>query len=130
MAADSDAVGKLVRINEEPYTVIGVVRNGFGFRLSGEAPDLWKPASLDRDTARTAGALRLIARLKRGVTLEAAHAQMQVMAADLKRRYHTGMGPRGEDAGYAIAVVPCAKNCMEQFDRRYTHSQARARFCC
>ncbi len=97
--------GASLRMNDEVYQVVGVLKPGFAFRLSGEAPDVWLPALLD-PAARDAGNLRAIARLKAGVTLASAQAQMHVIAADLKRRYHAGMGPHGEDGGYDAVVIP------------------------
>ena len=104
--SDPAVIGKLIRIDDTPCAVVGVLREGFGFRLSGVAPELWLPAALDPDPARAAGALQSIARLKPGVPAAEANAQMQVIAADLKRRYRTQMGPHGEDAGYTVTVVP------------------------
>ncbi len=102
-------MGATLRIDEAPYIVAGVLREGFGFRLSGEAPEIWLPLPLDPPPARDAGSLRAIARLKPGVTLQQARSEIAVMAARFKQQYHTGMGPHGEDGGYQIAVVPLRK---------------------
>lgn len=97
--------GKSIRIDDQPYQVVGVLKPGFAFRVSGDAPEVWLPAGLD-PVARDVGNLRAVARLKPGVTLASAQAQMHVIAADLKARYHAGMGPHGEDGGYDAAVIP------------------------
>lgn len=103
---DAGVIGKRILIDDVSCTVIGVLKQGFRFRLSGEAPQVWLPANLDSDPARLVGNFRLIARLTRGVSPEAAGAQMRVVATVLRQRYRTGMGPHGEDGGYGIAVVP------------------------
>jgi len=97
--------GKSIQVNDQLYQVVGVLQPGFSFRVSGEAPDIWLPAVLDVG-ARDAGNLQAVARLKPGVTLRAAQANMHGIAADLKQRYHAGMGPHGEDGGYDAAVIP------------------------
>jgi putative ABC transport system permease protein len=100
-----DAIGRSVMVNEEPYRIIGVLRPGLAFRLSGDAPEIWLPCKLDPG-ARDSGNLQAVARLKAGSSLAAAQAQMHLIAADLKRRYHAGMGPHGEDGGYDAVVIP------------------------
>ncbi len=106
LGGDAGVIGKRILIDEVACTVVGVLHQGFRFRLSGEAPEVWLPASLDPDPQRLVGNFRLIARLKQGVSPEEAGAQMRVAAAGLRQRYRTGMGPHGEDGGYGIAVVP------------------------
>jgi putative ABC transport system permease protein len=103
---EAGVIGKRILIDDVSCNVVGVLKQGFRFRLSGEAPQAWLPANLDPDPARLVGNFRLIARLARGVSPETASAQMRVIATVLQRRYRTGMGPHGEDGGYGIAVVP------------------------
>jgi len=97
--------GHSIRVNDQPYQVVGVLKPGFAFRLAGDAPQIWLPTSLD-PVARDIGNLQAVARLKPGVTLAAARAQMHVIAVDLKARYHAGMGPHGEDGGFDAVVIP------------------------
>ncbi len=101
-----EAIGATMRIDDTPFRVVGVLIPGFGFRVSGQTPDVWIPAALDPDPARSAGQLQALGRLSRSLTLAQARARMQVVAAGLKQRYRTGMGPHGEDGGYSIEVVP------------------------
>ncbi len=97
--------GPEVRIDDQICRVIGVLPPAFAFRLSGEAPQVWLPEILDPGP-RDSGNLQAVARLRKGVGLGAAQAEMHVIAAGLKQRYHTGMGPHGEDGGYDVVVVP------------------------
>ena len=80
--ADPNVVGKPVRINGEAGTIIGVLPPGFGFPLSSE---VWTPMRLDplrlpRGDGQT---LQLIGRLRDGVTLESAQAEIAALAEAL-----------------------------------------------
>ncbi len=105
LGSAKDVLGQSLVVNDQPYRVVGVLQRGFAFRLAGDAPEIWLPAGLDA-AARDAGNLQAVARLKQGVTLASAQAQMHVVAADLKQRYHAGMGPHGEDGGYDAVAIP------------------------
>jgi putative ABC transport system permease protein len=105
LGGSKDALGRTLTVNNQPYRVIGVLRPDFAFRLSGDAPEVWLPCGLDAGP-RDSGNLRAIARLKPGVDLASAQARMHLIAADLKQRYHAGMGPHGEDGGYDSVVIP------------------------
>ena len=41
-----------------------------------------------------------------GIGAADAQSRMSLVAADLKRRYRTGVGPQGEDAGYTVRLSP------------------------
>ncbi|HSU06275.1 MAG TPA: ABC transporter permease, partial [Acetobacteraceae bacterium] len=105
LGGSKDALGRTLTVSSQPYRVIGVLRPGFAFRLSGDAPEVWLPCGLDAGP-RDSGNLSAIARLKPGVRVKAAQAEMHRIAADLKQRYHAGMGPHGEDGGYDSVVIP------------------------
>ncbi len=95
----------LLRVDNRSYQVVGVLPEGFTFRLGGEPPSIWLPVNLDAPS-RDAGSLQAVARLKPGVSASRAQAAMAVIADELKRQYRTGMGPHGEDGQYRVAVTP------------------------
>jgi len=78
-------VGTHVRIDGRAATIVGVVDRRFEGGEIGSVPDIWMPASVDptirQPTRRTNGqlALKLIGRLKPGVTIEQARAEMSVL---------------------------------------------------
>jgi len=81
-ASDSEVIGHTIRINREPYSIIGVLPAGF--RLMGYITQLWVPLVItpedQRPEARKAHSLFLVARLKPGVTLEQARADISTLA--------------------------------------------------
>jgi putative ABC transport system permease protein len=85
---DESIVGRKVEVNSTPRTIIGVMPPGFYFR--NRETDFWMPIGLDpaQDYRKTAGRFLLCAaRLKPGVTIEQAQAQMTAIAARLEAAY-------------------------------------------
>src|SRR5216683_5056334 len=80
--SDASSIGRTIRLNRENYTVIGVMPASF--RLLGFTPQLWTPLVLtaadQAATARKDRSLYLFARLKSGVTLEEARAELVTLA--------------------------------------------------
>lgn len=78
-----DAVGRDVRINGEPYAVVGVLPEGFGFL----DPDVqvWLPAAFSAeeksDDSRHSNNWSYLARLKPGATVEQARQQIEALNA-------------------------------------------------
>lgn len=83
---DRGIVGKSIRVNTLPYTVVGVMPRGFNFPEIGQA---WRPmpiesAESERNNRFYAGA---IGRLKDGVALEAARTDLETVMRRLERTY-------------------------------------------
>jgi predicted permease len=85
--SDPGLVGKSVTLNGEGYTVIGVMPAGFQF-LSQDV-GMWVPIAFTPQQAASRGShyLRVVARLKPGVTAERAQAEMSTIAARLQQQY-------------------------------------------
>jgi putative ABC transport system permease protein len=83
---DVGIVGKRIRMNGEPYQVVGVMPRGFTFP---ERSDLWIPLALTPRELRNFGShyLRVFARLKPGISREQASRDMAGLAAQLAREY-------------------------------------------
>ena len=84
-ASDRGIVGQTIRINGTPTTVVGVMPEGFGFPAREQ---LWTPLALDDTRAGTATgdnapAYNVIARLRDGVTREAAGADIAAIGRRL-----------------------------------------------
>jgi predicted permease len=87
-AGDPNVIGRSVRMDNKPVTIIGVLPRRFEFSPGGIAP-LWVPLHLNpyEATARNARWLNVVGRLAPGVTLQQATAEMQTITARLAHEY-------------------------------------------
>lgn len=79
--SDPSILGRMVRLNRENYSVVGVMASDF--RLLGFTPEIWTPLVLSAAdqtaAARNNRYLLLFARLSPGVTLEQARAEVDTL---------------------------------------------------
>jgi putative ABC transport system permease protein len=92
--ADPNIIGRTVKLDEAPYTVVGVMPASLRFPQAGEgaakAVELWTPLALtgdEKQARRRDSNFNLIGRLKPGVTLKQAQANMAAVAARIERQY-------------------------------------------
>ena len=105
--ANTHILGKNVTLEGQTYEVVRVMPRGLRFSIGRpDTPDVWVPLSLATDPNRNTGRLEIVARLREGVTLASAQAQMDTLARQMEQQYHIEMGPHGEDPGYGIWLVP------------------------
>jgi len=97
--ADPSIVGRAVRLNGQPYTVVGVVADAVQFSRPAEIWTL-SPPFPDIPLFRSARAVEVVARLKRGVSIEQAQAELGVIAERLARQY-----PEANGAGVVIEPI-------------------------
>jgi predicted permease len=84
--ADSSVVGRTMLVNAIPHTIVGVMRRGFAFPSTREA--LWIPINLtEHDAERGAHSFHVIGRLRPGVTVANAAAEMERIGDALRREY-------------------------------------------
>jgi putative ABC transport system permease protein len=82
--SDPGILGRTIRLNGEPRTIVGVMPH----RFTWHAADVWIPTPIDRAEPDAPTASRNFqARLKRGVTLQQAEAQLNVIAARRARTH-------------------------------------------
>lgn len=106
--ADPNIIGKSVELNGEAITVVGVMGPDFDwyvseFSFTHERPQLWTPLEMDatwHDRTKVGRFLRVIGRVRPGVPVTQAQAQMNVIAANLAARY-----PK-YDKGWGVTLVP------------------------
>jgi predicted permease len=84
----NDVIGQSVRLDGVSYSVIGVLPRSFEFALV-PTPDLWTvmQAATDCERRRDCHNLYAVGRLKDGVSVQAALANMQSIAQQLERQY-------------------------------------------
>ncbi|HEY0966473.1 MAG TPA: ABC transporter permease [Opitutaceae bacterium] len=88
---DPNLVGNTVRINSTDVTLVGIMPEGFEFVgpwIRTVDPQVWMPQSLEEQKAtRDSHWLCGVARLKPGVSVEAAHAEVQAIGKRLTELY-------------------------------------------
>jgi putative ABC transport system permease protein len=91
---DPGIIGKTVRLDDDPMTIIGIMPRGFRHVLeSGASPmEVWAPIALDNPdpnflNARGARVYDLIGRLDRGRTVEDARTELAALTARLREQY-------------------------------------------
>ena len=107
-AGDAHRLGSEIQVNGKTYTVIGVLPADFhlpalfqGFDV--RRPEIWMPMSESLDAAQEANRVTYVfARLRDGVSLQKARAEMAVIASGLEKQY-----PR-IDTGFSASVFPLA----------------------
>ncbi|HSV63060.1 MAG TPA: ABC transporter permease, partial [Chthoniobacterales bacterium] len=96
-----DVVGRAVQLNGEPYQVVGVAP--FGFGLTGKI-DAWLPMAFKPDEtandARGGHYINVAGRLKPGVTVAQARAELEVLASQLANQYPDS------NKGWGILMMP------------------------
>ena len=82
---DPKVMGRSLVVDGEPCTIIGVAPAGFRFFF---APEIWMPMALDRaKVTRDFHYMVPLGRLKPGVTLAQARAEMDGIAKNIERAY-------------------------------------------
>jgi predicted permease len=105
--AAPDILGRKITLNEQPFTVVGVMPRGTAHPGNeyqplayGQDVDVWWPFAFDGNPSqRGSHYLEGIARLKHGVTLDQAQAELNAIMAQLARE-HEG------DQGWNVLMVP------------------------
>jgi putative ABC transport system permease protein len=108
-AANREIVGQQIRLNGEPYTVVGILPPGIHDRFNSQ---LWVPLVLERDqNNRDVRPVSVMARLKDGVSPAQAQAEMNGIAQQLLAE-QPGANPRG------VSVEPLHLNFVTDATRR------------
>jgi len=83
-----DVIGQTATLSTQPYTVVGVLPRTFHFAPASDA-EIWMPLQPAGgcETRRSCHNLEGFARLKDGVSIESARAEMQAIAKQLEAQY-------------------------------------------
>ena len=110
-ASDPDIVGKDIRMNGDPYKVVGVLPAGMYDRLPME---LWVPLAFgpEQNNNHDAHFILVMGRLKDGVSMEQAQADMNGIAAQLQNEF-----PKS-NTNWGVSVEPLHLNFLDPGTRR------------
>ena len=99
-AGDPHAVGQSILLNARKYTIVGVMPASFRFPWRSQ---LWIPQVMDGKELRGRGShwANAIGRMKPGVSIKAALADLKIIAARLEKQYP---GPNGK-VGAAVTSL-------------------------
>jgi predicted permease len=86
-----DIVGRTIQLDGQPYLVVGVIGRGF---VTEPVGDLWLPFQFDLASRDMAHYFTVAARLKPGITLPQANAQLNLAADQFRRTYAGALGPQ------------------------------------
>ncbi|HEX6717109.1 MAG TPA: ABC transporter permease, partial [Pyrinomonadaceae bacterium] len=108
--SNRDLIGKDIRMNGEPYTVVGVLPPGMHDRFNSQ---LWVPLSFrPEEITHDSNFMPVMARLKDGVSIAQAQAEMDGIAAQLQNEFPKTNANRG------ISVQPLHLNFVTESTRR------------
>jgi putative ABC transport system permease protein len=108
--ADPNLVGKDIRMNGEPFTVVGITPAGIYDRFNSQ---LWVPLTFNPEQVNhNSPTMLVMARLKDGVSLDQAQAEMNGIATQLQSEF-----PQS-NANRTISVEPLHLNFLTEATRR------------
>ena len=129
--ADQSLIGQTIRLNSNPYTLIGVAPPGFVGPLVGVAPDVWVPTALQPEVDPASAALRrarghsgtfdlrrsrglsMVGRLPSDASIDQVASRAEVISSRLQTTYPDTnrnrrfiVAPLGEGRGFRVATRP------------------------
>lgn len=102
-AANQAIVGSNIQLNDQAFTVVGVMPRGFAYPIyPGFEPQMWKPENWTAQERAVRGNHNygVIARLKPGVTLGQARAELAAISGRLAQQYPE------DNKGWGATAVP------------------------
>jgi predicted permease len=120
MGGDPAAVGRTLLLNGTPFTVVGVAPKDFTGIESAMQPELWVPMAMNRQIkrdpefnwyegrlARRGVFIWALGRLKPGVTVAAAQAEMTSLARHLQQEFPN------DNKGRTVVLVPLGQATVQ-----------------
>lgn len=99
---NSQAIGSKLKLGNKLYTIIGVMPTGFEFPPMGDGPAAWVPLVTDQSyEARDSRDITAVGRLKDGVSVAAAQAELTGIQTNISNAYpKLQLGKRVEVGSY------------------------------
>src|SRR5262245_896543 len=122
--ADSEVIGKTIALNGQRFTVVGVAPAGFKGTLTGLVAEIWVPLMMYTvalpgagELARGPDMLYLMAfgRLKAGVALAQAQAELNGYARQLEQQFPDTNKERGVNLASASGAHPALRGVLTAF---------------
>ena len=123
--SNAGVIGSVLQLNGHSFTVVGVAGKAFRGTVPGAPVDIWLPLKVQPFViprlsdgilhSRTAGWLNVFGRLRPGVTLDQARAELGTIAAQLARAYPQTNGHRGVDMLPGLGLDPDDKDALAAF---------------
>jgi putative ABC transport system permease protein len=114
---DGEVIGRSLELEGRPHSIVGVLPPGFDLPYSAE---VWVPMQLALDALpfeeRAATAHELVARLRPGVRLQDADAELKTLARRLEQEH-----PRVR-RGWSYGVIPLRQQLLGDLEGRTTRS--------
>jgi putative ABC transport system permease protein len=112
-ASDPQILGKIVKVDGKPFTIVGVMDKGFDFPLSAEA---WLPTAFDakQRVERDNRPLWVLGRLKPQATFEQAKAEMLTIAHQQAEAFPDAY------KDWELRVIPLGEFAAGDLTRQYT----------
>ena len=87
--ADAGIVGRSIKLNDDLFTITGIMGREF---VSYPPADVWLPLQPDPNSTNQGNYLLIAARLKPGISLETANAQLKIVGEQTRRDIPKWMG--------------------------------------
>src|ERR1700693_1070879 len=97
---DPGILGRSILLGGSPYEVVGIVAPGAQTEAQ-VPPEVWVPLQIDPDSNSQVEYFLTLARLKSGVTLSMARAQLQIAAEEYRRKFPNSVTMRD---GYSFGA--------------------------
>jgi predicted permease len=116
---DPSIVGRTLTLSGDPYTVVGVLPRSFVLNREAlptvggtEQADMYLPLPLSAQDLNNYGSenYNIVAKLKRGVSVSQAQADVDIMASRIRERFH-------RDHTFTISVVPILEQVVGNMRR-------------
>ncbi len=120
---DENLIGRTVQLNNLPYTIIGILPEGFAWHVprnsrTGKPAEIWSPWQLTQDMLTRRGRFACaVARLKPGVSFEQAQSEMDTISARLRQQYPDF------DTGWGVHCCSVAPSVHRRHSHAFVHSR-------
>jgi predicted permease len=110
--SDPNVAGRTMLLGGEQHVITGVVSSRFDFEDLDKAPEVWVPFQLDPNSVDQGHYFEAAARLKDGVSLQAAKARLDVSADAYRRKFSHGLD-NGESFDAATLRASLVQNAKQ-----------------